>query len=89
VAGSGNGEAIVANKIHGIRAAVCNDMYTAEFSRRHNDANVLCVGQRATGDAVAMKILDIWMSTPFDGGRHTARLENITALEERLKKEYS
>ena len=52
-------------------------------------ANVLCVGQRATGDAVAMKILDIWMSTPFDGGRHTARIENITALEERLKKEYS
>jgi ribose 5-phosphate isomerase RpiB len=47
------------------------------------------VGQRATGDAVAMKILEIWMSTPFDAGRHTARLENITALEERLKKEYS
>ena len=89
VAGSGNGEAIVANKIHGIRAAVCNDMYTAEFSRRHNDANVLCLGQRATGDAVAMKVLEIWMSTPFDGGRHTGRIENITALEERLKKEYS
>ena len=88
VAGSGNGEAIVANKIHGIRASVCNDEYTAEMARRHNDANVLCVGQRACGDAVAMKVLDIWMSTPFDGGRHAARIANITALEERLRKEY-
>ena len=88
VAGSGNGEAIVANKIHGIRATVCNDQYTAEVARRHNDANVLCVGQRVCGEAVAMKVLDIWMSTPFDGGRHAARLANITALEERLRKEY-
>ena len=88
VAGSGNGEAIVANKIHGIRAAVCNDQYTAEMSRRHNDANVMCVGQRACGDAVALKALDIWMTTPFDGGRHAARVANITALEERLRKEY-
>jgi ribose 5-phosphate isomerase B len=88
VAGSGNGEAIVANKIHGIRAAVCNDQYTAEMARRHNDANVLCVGQRACGDAVALKVLDIWMATPFDGGRHAARVGNISALEERLKKEY-
>jgi ribose 5-phosphate isomerase B len=88
VAGSGNGEAIVANKIHGVRATVCNDEYTAEMARRHNDANVLCVGQRACGEAVAMKVLDIWMTTPFDGGRHAARLANITALEERLRKEY-
>ena len=88
VAGSGNGEAIVANKIHGIRAAVCNDLYTAEMARRHNDSNVLCVGQRACGDAVALKILEIWLATPFDGGRHAERLANITALEERLKKEY-
>jgi ribose 5-phosphate isomerase B len=88
VAGSGNGEAIVANKIHGIRAAVCNDQYTAEMARRHNDANVLCVGQRACGEAVALKSLGIWMSTPFDGGRHAARIANITALEERLRKEY-
>ena len=88
VAGSGNGEAIVANKVHGVRAAVCNDLYTAEMARRHNDANVMCVGQRACGDAVALKALDIWMTTPFDGGRHTARLANITALEDRLRKEY-
>ncbi|MEX2557873.1 MAG: ribose 5-phosphate isomerase B [Actinomycetota bacterium] len=88
VAGSGNGEAIVANKIHGVRASVCNDLYTAEMARRHNDANVLCVGQRACGDAVALKILEIWLATPFDGGRHAARIANIGALEERLKKEY-
>ena len=88
VAGSGNGEAIVANKIHGIRATVCNDQYTAEMARRHNDANVLCVGQRACGDAVALKVLEIWMTTPFDGGRHAARIANINALEERLKKEH-
>jgi len=88
VAGSGNGEAIVANKIHGVRASVCNDLYTAELARRHNDANVLCVGQRVMGEPVAMKILEIWMSTPFEGGRHVARIENINGLEERLEKEY-
>jgi ribose 5-phosphate isomerase B len=88
VAGSGNGEAIVANKIHGVRASVCNDLYTAELARRHNDANVLCVGQRVMGEPVAMKILEIWMSTPFDGGRHVGRIENISGLEERLEKEY-
>ena len=88
VAGSGNGEAIVANKIHGVRATVCNDLYTAEMARLHNDANVLCVGQRATGEPVALRILDVWMTTPFEGARHAPRLENITALEERLRKEY-
>lgn len=88
VAGSGNGEAIVANKIHGVRATVCNDLYSAEMARRHNDSNVLCVGQRATGEAVALKILETWLTMPFDGGRHAARVANIGALEERLKKEY-
>ncbi|MBI4728971.1 MAG: ribose 5-phosphate isomerase B [Acidobacteria bacterium] len=88
VAGSGNGEAIVANKIHGVRATVCNDLYTAEMARRHNDANLLCVGQRAVGDAVALKILEVWMTTDFDGGRHASRVGNIAALEDRLEKEY-
>ena len=67
---------------------MCNDQYTGEMARRHNDANVLCVGQRACGEAVAMKVLEIWMATPFDGGRHATRIGNITALEDRLKKEY-
>lgn len=88
VAGSGNGEAIVANKIHGIRATVCNDLYTAELARLHNDSNLLCVGQRATGEPVAVKILRTWMTTPFEGGRHQPRIDNIDALEERLRKEY-
>ena len=89
VAGSGNGEAIVANKLHGIRAAVCNDLYTAELSRLHNDANVLCIGQRACGEPVALKIVSLWMRTGFEGARHQARLDNIAALEDRLKKEYA
>lgn len=88
VAGSGNGEAIVANKIHGVRASVCNDLYTAEMARRHNDSNVLCIGQRACGEPVALKLLDIWMTTEFEGERHVPRLNNIKALEDRLKKEY-
>jgi ribose 5-phosphate isomerase B len=87
VAGTGNGEAITANKIPGIRAGVCNDLYTAEMNRRHNDANVLCVGQRVVGEAVATKILETWLATPFDGGRHAARLANIADLEERVRKE--
>jgi len=88
VAGSGNGEAIVANKLHRIRASVCNDLYTAEMARRHNDANVLCLGQRVMGEPVALKILQTWMETAFEGERHLPRLENITALEGRLAKEY-
>ena len=88
VAGSGNGEAIVANKIHGVRATVCNDLYTARMARSHNDSNVLCVGQRACGEAVADEILQIWLTTDYDGGRHSERIANIAALEERLRKEY-
>jgi ribose 5-phosphate isomerase B len=88
VAGSGNGEAITANKLPGIRAGVCNDIYTAEMNRLHNDGNVLCIGQRVVGEAVATRILETWLTTPFEGGRHVARLENITALEERIRKEY-
>lgn len=88
VAGSGNGEAIVANKIHGVRATVCNDLYTAEMARVHNDANVLCMGQRVVGEPVALRILHIWMTTAYEAGRHAARLANIAALEDRLEKEY-
>jgi ribose 5-phosphate isomerase B len=88
VAGSGNGEAIVANKIHGIRAAVCNDLYTAEMARRHNDANVLCVGQRVCGDAVALRVLETWLITGFDGGRHAERIARIAELELRLRKDW-
>lgn len=87
VAGSGNGEAIVANKVPGVRATVCNDLYTAEMARAHNDANVLCVGQRACGEPVALRILRIWMTTAFEGSRHQGRIDNIHALEARVAKE--
>lgn len=79
--GSGIGASIVANKIRGIRAALCMDEYSAEFSRRHNDANVLVLaGRRRTMDDVS-RYLDIWFSTPYEGGRHQNRLDKISQLE--------
>ncbi len=79
--GSGVGAAIVANKIHGIRAAFCPDDYTAEFSRRHNDANVLVLAGRRVEPEQAKKMLDIWLSTEYEGGRHQARLDKISEIE--------
>lgn len=81
VCGTGIGMAIVANRCSGIRAALCHDAFTAEASRRHNDANVLCLGGRTTGPGVACQILDIFLNTPFDGGRHLRRLEQIDPKE--------
>ena len=79
--GSGQGEQIVANKIDGIRAALCNDLYTARLSRQHNDANVLAMGGRIVGLGLADEIVTAWMSTPFDGGRHLRRVQQIAAIE--------
>ncbi|HSJ50312.1 MAG TPA: ribose 5-phosphate isomerase B [Actinomycetota bacterium] len=79
--GSGQGEQMAANKIHGIRAALCHDLYLAEMSRRHNDANVLAMGGRVVAPALAREILRIWLETPFDGGRHARRVEQIADLE--------
>lgn len=79
--GSGQGEQIVANKVAGIRASLCNDLYTARLSRQHNDANVLGVGARIVAPALAEEIVKVWLSTPFDGGRHERRLEQIAAIE--------
>ncbi len=82
--GSGVGMSIVANKLPGVRAALCLDEYTAEMSRRHNDANILILAGRRT-DAVAMeRIVRVWLSTEFEGGRHQRRLNKIRELEERL-----
>ncbi len=81
--GSGQGEQISANKVRGVRAALCNDLYTAEYSRRHNDANVLSVGARIVGEGLADEILRVWLTTDFEGGRHQRRIDEITALEER------
>jgi ribose 5-phosphate isomerase B len=81
--GSGQGEQIAANKVVGIRAALCNDLYTARLSREHNDANVLSMGGRIVAFGLAEEILTLWLSTPFAGGRHQRRLDQISALEKR------
>ena len=79
--GSGQGEQISANKVRGVRAALCNDLYTAEYSRRHNDANVLSIGARIVAEGLADEILDTWLTTGFEGGRHQRRVDEITELE--------
>jgi ribose 5-phosphate isomerase B len=79
--GSGQGEQIAANKVHGIRAALCNDLYTARMSREHNDANVLAMGGRIVATALAREIVRLWLGTPFEGGRHQRRIEQVAAIE--------
>ncbi len=82
IGGSGQGEAISANKVRGVRAALCHDEYTARLARRHNDANVLSLGARVVATELALDILDIFLATPFDGGRHVARIEEIVVIED-------
>ena len=79
--GSGNGEAMVSNKVKGIRCAVCWSLYTAEYSRRHNDANVLSIGQRTVSLELALEIVDVWLKTGFDGGRHKRRIDKIEPVD--------
>lgn len=79
--GSGQGEQIVANKVHGIRAALCHDLFTARLSREHNDANVLTMGGRIVASALAREIVRVWLATGFEGGRHARRVEQITEVE--------
>jgi ribose 5-phosphate isomerase B len=79
--GSGQGEQIVANKVRGIRAALCNDPHVAELSRRHNDANVLAMGGRIVAVELAREIARVWLETSFDGGRHARRVEQIAEIE--------
>ena len=79
--GSGQGEQITANKITGIRAALCHDLYLARLSREHNDANVLSMGARVIAPEYAKEIVRLWLATPFAGGRHVPRLEQIAAIE--------
>jgi ribose 5-phosphate isomerase B len=79
--GSGQGEQIVANKVRGVRAALCNDLYLARLSRAHNDANVLAIGGRVVAPELAKEIVRVWLSTPFEGGRHARRLEQIAEIE--------
>ncbi|MEX1129393.1 MAG: ribose 5-phosphate isomerase B [Vicinamibacterales bacterium] len=80
--GSGQGEQISANKVRGVRAALCNDLYTARMSREHNDANVLAMGGRIVAPGLADEIVKVWLDTAFEGGRHQRRVDQISAIEE-------
>lgn len=81
VCGTGLGMAIAANKVHGVRAVTVSDTFSAHASREHNDANVLCLGERVVGGGLARDILDTWMRASFEGGRHSGRVAKIMALE--------
>lgn len=83
ICGTGIGMAISANKVSGIRAAQCSDCFSARAARAHNDANILTLGSRVIGEGLAFIIVDYFLNTPFEGGRHVARLEKISLLEEK------
>jgi len=82
ICGTGIGMSIAANKVAGVRAALCADTYSAGAARAHNNANVLCLGGRVLGPEVAREILRAFLNTPFDGGRHQRRLDKIARVEE-------
>ena len=81
IGGSGQGEQISANKVHGARAALCHDEFTARLSRQHNNANVLSLGARVLAPELALVIVDTWLEAEFEGGRHVARVEEIADIE--------
>ena len=78
--GSGNGEAMVANKVHGVRCALCWSLESARLSRQHNDANVLSLGERLIPQDLALEIVRVWLTTDFEGGRHIRRVEMLNAM---------
>ena len=80
--GSGQGEQIAANKVHGVRAALCNDLYLAEMARSHNDANVLSMGGRVVSFELAEQIVEKFLTTPFEGGRHERRVAQLAEIEQ-------
>ena len=81
VGGSGQGEQIAANKVHGVRAALCHDEFTARLARRHNDANVLSLGARILAEPLAIAVVDAFFAASFEGGRHQPRLDQVAAIE--------
>ncbi|MEA3078132.1 MAG: ribose 5-phosphate isomerase [Actinomycetota bacterium] len=80
--GSGQGEQVAANKVRGVRAALCHDVWMARMARSHNDANVLSMGGRVVAVAMAKEIATVFLTTPFDGGRHLARVQQLAAIED-------
>jgi ribose 5-phosphate isomerase B len=85
ICGTGIGMSIVANRYHGVRAALCHDHFTACMSREHNDANILVLGERVIGKGVALEIVKTWLETPFAGGRHQLRLNKISEIEKSIR----
>ncbi len=81
ICGTGIGISMAANKHKGIRAALCGDVYSAKMTKMHNDANVICLGGRVTGRELAFMIIDTWLATEFEGGRHAARIKKIHEIE--------
>ena len=81
ICGSGIGMSIVANKFKGVRAALCHNIYSAKYSRLHNNSNILCLGGRVTGEDLTKEIVETWLETPFEGGRHEDRLSLIEEIE--------
>ena len=80
--GNGIGMSISANKVHGIRAALCSDELTAQMARRHNDANILCLAADLLGEELMRRIVEVWLESEFEAGRHTRRVEKITMIEQ-------
>jgi ribose 5-phosphate isomerase B len=87
--GTGIGMCIAANKVHGVRAAPCHDPITAEMSRRHNDANVLCLSADLLGEELVHRMVRIWLDTAFEGGRHARRVDKIVQFEKQFRKDPS
>jgi ribose 5-phosphate isomerase B len=85
ICGTGLGMSMVANKYPHVRAALCNDLFSAKMSRMHNDANILVLGGRVIGKDLAAEIVKVWLTTPFEGERHLKRLQKIKKIEEKLK----
>ena len=83
VCGTGIGMSLAANKVKGIRAAVCSDHFSAKYTRLHNNSNILCLGGRVIGIGTALELVDLFVSTEFEGGRHQKRIDKITAIEEK------
>lgn len=79
--GSGNGEAIAANRHRGVRCALCWNVESAQLARSHNDANMISLGERMISEEIALRIVDVWLATPFEGGRHVRRVQKLDALE--------
>ena len=86
ICGTGIGMCMAANKVHGVRAACCHDIITAEMSRRHNDANILCLSADMLGEELIDRMIRVWMATEFEGGRHQRRIEKITKFEAEQKR---